>query len=165
MDIRELVRTIASTEASDWTPILRPTYRHRFSPRVNAKGEQVGLSAEQHKIHLTCIQNIRITLAYGLVDNANYVIPEPNPFAAENARTHLLDCFWQGRLIFRETVINIDRNRCLLPLPEAWTGEAMEIPVTRFGLVKLIHDLVGPPTDYEDYFMRAGMQKVNRRWP
>ena len=114
MDLRAFIRAVADSEVTDWTPILRPTFRHRFEPRINAKGEEIGLSADQHDLHLTFLKDIRITMAYGMVENANYQVPSPNRFASENARTHLLDCFWEGRLAFRETIINVGRNRCLL---------------------------------------------------
>ena len=165
MDLQNYVKTIADSEIGDWTPILRPTYRNRFIPRKNAKEEVIGLAADQHPLHLTFLRDIRITLAYGMVDNANYQIPSPNAFASENARTHLLDCFWEGRLAFRETLVNVGRNRCLLPLPEEWAETGLEVPVLRYGLARLIHDLAGPPTIFDEYFSMSGMQRVNRRWP
>ena len=111
MDLQKYVKTVADSEIGDWTPILRPTYRNRFIPRKNAKEEVIGLAADQHPLHLTFLRDIRITVAYGMVDNANYQIPSPNAFASENARTHLLDCFWEGRLAFRETLVNVGRGR------------------------------------------------------
>lgn len=165
MDLRAFVKTVADSDVVDWAPILRPTLRHRFISRNNAKGEEIGLAADQHSLHLTFLKDIRITMAYGMVENAHYQVPSPNRFASENARTLLLDCFWEGRLAFRETIINIGRNRCLLPLPTEWTETGMEIPVLRYGLARLIHDLAGPPTIFDEYFSMSGMQRVNRRWP
>lgn len=165
MELREMVKQAGDSAPGDWMPILRPTYRHRFVTRKNAKGEEIGLAADQHRLHLTFKKDIRITLGFGLVETANYHVPEPNPYAGENARTHLLDLFWEGRLAFRDIVVNVGRNRCLLPLPPDWTEQGMEIPVIRYGLIRLVHEIAGPPTDFDEHFTAIGMQRINSRWP
>ena len=165
MNLQDLVKKISGSDIADWSPILRPTFRHRFVTRTNPEGETTGVAADQHKLHLTYKKDIRITVGFGMVQVANYHIPAPNPYAEENARTHLLDCYWEGRLAFRDIVVNVGRNRCLLPLPAEWTEDGMEIPVTRYGLVRLIHEIAGPPTDFDEHFTAIGMQRINRRWP
>lgn len=165
MDLLRYINIVAESEVADWVPILQPTYRNRFLPRRNAAGVEIGLSADQHRLHLTFRRDIRISLGFGLVENGNYEVPAPNRFADENAVTQLLDCFWEGRLAFRDSIVRIGRNRCLLPEPPGWADESLEIPNARYALARLVHEIAGPPTHFDEYFSLAGMRRVDRRWP
>jgi hypothetical protein len=61
-------------------------------------------------------------------------------------------------------VVSVDRNRCLLPMPRDW-NPPIAIPSTQYSLIRLIHALAGPPTDYDTYFEQAGMKQVDASWP
>ena len=54
--------------------------------------------------------------------------------------------------------------RCLLPMPRDW-NPPIAIPKMQFSLVRLVHDLAGPPTDYDEYFKAAGMKQSDTPWP
>lgn len=165
MELREILATVASSKVGDWEIIFRPTLRHRFTEILNEEGEREQLTVDEHLVTFAYRPNIAITMAYGLVDQAAYELPAGNPFATENARTLLLDIFHDGRLIHRETIVSVDRQRCLLPMPQGWEPP-IDIPTAQFSLVKLVHALAGPPTDYEDYFKESGMTRSDRvPWP
>ena len=96
---------------------------------------------------------------------AAFELPPGHPFARENARTLYLDIFYEGRLVHRETIVSVDRHRCLLPLPVSW-DPPINVPTAQFSLVRLIHALAGPPTDYDSYFQESGMVRTDKvAWP
>lgn len=165
MQIRELLATIASSKVADWQTILRPTLRHRFTEILNEAGKREQMLVDEHRVSFSYRADIAITMAYGLVDQASFELPADHPFAKENARTLLLDIFYEGRLVHRETVVSIDRQRCLLPLPRTW-DPPISIPAAQFSLVRLVHALAGPPTDYGSYFLESGMVRSDQvAWP
>lgn len=165
MQIRELLATIASSKVADWQTIFRPTLRHRFTEILDENGKREQLLVDEHVVSFTYAPDVAITMAYGLVDQAAFELPPDYPFARENARTLYLDIFYEGRLVHRETIVSVDRHRCLLPLPASW-DPPISVPTAQFSLVRLIHALAGPPTDYDGYFLESGMVRTDRvAWP
>ena len=165
MQIRELLATIASSKVADWQTIFRPTMRHRFTEILDEAGKREQLLVDEHRVSFCYRPDIAITMAYGLVDQAAVPLPADHPFGRENARSMYLDIFYEGRLVHRETVISIDRHRCLLPLPKSWEPP-IAVPTAQFSLIRLIHALAGPPTDYDSYFKECGMVRADTAaWP
>jgi hypothetical protein len=164
MDLRDLLGIVAGSGVEDWTVLFRPTYRHRISSVRKADGTVERLLADEHQVAFCYRPNIAVTMAYGLVEQGSYSLPPSNPFAAENARTLYLDVFLEGRLAHREVVVAVDRQRCLLPMPRDW-NPPIAIPSEQYSLIRLIHDLAGPPTDYDSYFSEAGMVQAGGPWP
>ncbi len=165
MQLREILATVASSKVRDWAIIFRPTLRHRVTEILNDEGERERLLVDEHLVAFSYRPDIAVTMAYGLVDQSSYELPADHPFARENARSLFLDIFHDGQLIHRETVVSVDRQRCLLPLPQDWEPP-ISVPTAQFSLVRLIHALAGPPTDYESYFKESGMVRSDRvPWP
>jgi|GEM_PF-726956 len=165
MQLREILATVAASKAGDWEILFRPTMRHRFTEVMNDEGKREKLLVDEHLVAFSYRPDIAVTMAYGLVDQAAFELPAGHPFAQENARTLLLDIFHDGQLIHRETLVSVDRQRCLLPLPSGWEPP-INIATAQFSLVRLVHALAGPPTDYESYFKESGMVRSDRvPWP
>ncbi|MEQ8394109.1 hypothetical protein [Thalassobaculum sp.] len=164
MNLRDLLETIAGSAVEDWTILFRPTFRHRIVEIAGAEGSRDRLDSDEHLVAFSYKPDLALSMAYGMVEQGSYVLPDGHPFAQENARTRYLDIFIEGRLSFREIVVSVDRNRCLLPMPRDWNAP-VSIPTTQYSLVRLIHALAGPPTDYDAYFEQAGMQRVDASWP
>ena len=164
MNLREILRRISESAPSDWQLIFRPTFRHRFNEILTAEGEVAALDQDEHAVMFTLRSDIEISMAYGMVDQGAVPLSSDNPFAGENARTVFLDIFYQGRTVHREVILKVDRNRCLLPLPTSWEKPVM-VPLRQANLVRLIHSLAGPPTDFESYFEQAGMRHGDVPWP
>lgn len=164
MKLQEILERISVSAPSDWELIFRPTFRHRFHEILNADGDVAALDQDEHSVMFTLRSDIEISMAYGLVEKGAVPLSPDNPFANENARTVYLDIFYQGRMVHREVVLNIDRNRCLLPLPTSWEKPVL-VPLAQSNLVKLIHSLAGPPTDFDAYFEKAGMRNADVPWP
>ena len=165
MQLRELLATVAESKAADWEIIFRPTLRHRFTEIQAASGERSQVLVDEHAVTFAYRPDIAITMAYGLVDQASFDLPADHPFARENARSLFLDIFHEGQLAHRETVLNVDRQRCLLPMPQSW-DLPMNVPTAQFSLIRLLHALAGPPTDYDSYFRESGMVRSDTvPWP
>ncbi|MDF1793908.1 MAG: hypothetical protein P1U88_18495 [Thalassobaculaceae bacterium] len=165
MQLRELLATVASSKVGDWEIIFRPTLRHRFTEIQNDAGEREQLLVDEHLVSFAYRPDIAITMAYGLVEQAAYELPAGQPFAQENARTLFLDIFHEGRIVHRETVLSVDRQRCLLPMPKVWEPP-ISVPTAQFSLIRLVHSLAGPPTDYDSYFKESGMVRSDQvPWP
>jgi hypothetical protein len=165
MQLREILATVASSKVTDWQIIFRPTLRHRITELMKADGERERLMVDEHMVSFAYRPNIAITMAYGLVDQSGFELPTGHPFAQENARSLFLDIFHDGQLVHRETVISVDRQRCLLPMPLAWEPP-VQIATAQMSLIRLIHALAGPPTDYDSYFRESGMMRSDTvQWP
>jgi hypothetical protein len=165
MQIRDYMAIVAASSLSEWELIFRPTYRHRFMTQYGPEGVKIRTDVDQHVLALTFKPNISISMAYGMVDTGNYEIPARLDIANENARTILLDCFLDGQLVHRELILRADRQRISLPMPTEWTAAGLQIPAAKSRLVRLIHNLAGPPTDYDEGLKLAGMEEVETPWP
>ncbi len=164
MNLRDLLEIVSGSSVGDWTILFRPTFRHRIVETRTADGSRDRLLADEHLVAFSYRPNLAISMAYGLVEQGAYELPATNPFASDNARTRYLDIFLEGRLVHRETVVAVDRHRCLLPMPRDW-NPPIAIPVMQYSLVRLIHNLAGPPTDFDEYFEKAGMKRWELPWP
>lgn len=164
MNLRDLLETVAGSSVHDWTILFRPTFKHRIIETRNSDGSRDRLQSDEHLVAFSYRPDLAISMAYGLIEQGAYELPSFNPFATENARTRYLDIFLEGRLTHREVVVAVDRHRCLLPMPRDW-DPPIAIPVMQYSLVRLIHNLAGPPTDYDEYFEKAGMKRWELPWP
>lgn len=164
MRLDQYLGLIGDSSESDWRLITRPTFRHHFARGVDDKGEEVSVEVDEHKVALTFVPNIRITLAYGLVADSNYRIDPKHKLGALNARSEYVDCFYDNILVHRETVVRVARQRCVLPEPMDWELP-VKVPKRKARFAKLIHVLAGPPTDFDEYFQEAGMVEIEAPWP
>jgi len=164
MNLRGLLEIVAGSSVDDWTILFRPTFKHRIVETLKDDGSRDRLLSDEHLVAFSYRPDLAISMAYGLVEQGAYDLPPGNPFATENARTRFLDIFLEGRLSHREVVVAVDRHRCLLPMPRDW-NPPIAIPATQYSLIRLIHDLAGPPTDYDEYFKNAGMERSDTPWP
>lgn len=165
MNVKDYMDCIAQSTATDWIIIFHPTFLHRFTPISVGEDVVTRYDSDQHLAKFTYRPDISLTMAYGMVETGSYILPDTNPFAQENARTAYVDCFHDRQLVHRETVIKVDRQRCILPMPSSWAPGEQTVPEAKYNLVKLIHTLAGPPTDFESYFEEAGMEVVKELWP
>lgn len=165
MTLQQLVGTIAGSRVEDWAVVFRPTFRHRFSPRTDAEGKVSRIDIEEARVHFTYRPDIRIVLGWGLDEINDYVVPVEGEIGHENARTSALDIYLNGRIVHRETMLRVDRQRCILPLPRTWSEPPQRVPKAQARVARLIHALAGPPTDFDAYFAMAGMVEVDAPWP
>ena len=187
MRLDRYMETVTATLPRDWLMIAGPTLRHRFTALLDTDGQLVRQAIDEPLAAFSYRPDIRLTLLFGLVDSASYRLPPERPFAQENARTVLLHCLYGGEVVYTETLLKADRQRCILPLPAAWSVSApatpeaaaapagarhprpgvapVEIPRRQHDLARLVHQLAGPLTDFDHYFRQAGMVVADTPWP
>ncbi|MBM3546341.1 MAG: hypothetical protein FJX54_05285 [Alphaproteobacteria bacterium] len=165
MRLDQYLALIGDSKVEDWRLITRPTFRHHFHRGTDEKGEEVSVEVDEHRVAMSFSQNIRITLAYGLVSDSHYRIDPKHKFGLLNARSEFVDCFYDNILVHRETVVRVARQRCVLPEPADWTESPIRVPRRKARFARLIHVLAGPLTDFDEYFKEAGMVEVEAPWP
>lgn len=159
------MHTIAESRLTDWIGIYRPTFLHRFTPFGDREDPATPIILDEHLARFTYRPDISIGLAYGLIEDGDFRVPGKGFLSTVNARTELLDCFHHGQLLHREPLLRADRRRLLLPMPVDWHETPMRVPRTLYTLVRLVHALAGPLTDFDANLERAGMTVVDVRWP
>ncbi|WP_121221037.1 hypothetical protein [Oceanibaculum indicum] len=165
MRLERYMEIVAGSQPEDWLMIERPTLRHRFTPMLDDKEQLIRQIIDEPMVGFSYRPDVRLTLLFGLVEMAQYPLPAGIPYAEENARTVLLHCLYEGQLIHTETLLKVDRQRCILPMPVAWGEPPQAIPRRQHDLARLVHQLAGPFTDFEQYFKNSGMAVVERPWP
>lgn len=165
MRLERYMEVAAGSQPEDWLMIERPTLRHRFTPLLDENAELIRQVIDEPLVAFCYRPDVRLTLLFGLVETAHYPLPRGMPYAEENARTVLLHCLFGGQVIHTESLLKIDRQRCILPLPADWGEPPQAIPRRQYDLARLVHQLAGPFTDFEQYFKSAGMAVVDRPWP
>lgn len=165
MRLEKYMELVTATQPEDWVMIERPTLRHRFTPMRDEKDRLIRQVIDEPMVGFSYRPDIRLTLLFGLIEMAQYQLPPGIPYAEENARTVLLHCLYEGQIIHTETLLKIDRQRCILPLPAGWGEPPQAIPRRQHDLARLVHQLAGPFTDFEQYFKSAGMAVVDQPWP
>jgi hypothetical protein len=165
MRLDQYLALVGDSKVEDWRLITRPTFRHHFSRSTDEKGEEVSVEVDEHRVVMSFVPNIRITLAYGLVGEASYRIDPKHKFGTMNARSELVDCFYDNILVHRETVVRVARQRCVLPEAADWTENPIKVPRRKARFARLVHVLAGPLTEFDEYFKEAGMVEVEAPWP
>lgn len=165
LSLARYMEIVGGSAPEEWTMIHRPTLRHRFTPMLDDKDRLIRQQIDEPLVAFSYKPDIEISLLFGLIEEAAYNLPAGTPFAEENARTVLLDCFHCGQLVHRQTLLKIDRQRCVLPLPDDWLPTPTPIPRRLHDLARLIHRLAGPFTDFDAYFQRAGLTIADKPWP
>jgi len=165
MTLDDYLKTIVASTPKDWTVVTRPTLRHQFTRMASADGDDEQIELGEPPAVLGFKRNLSISLLVGAIEQAKYRIPVTTPFSAHNARTLLADCLYDGILVHREVLVSVDRQHCILPLPSPWTQEKQPISVGKVAFAQLIHELVGPFTDFGEYFDQSGMVPSELPWP
>ena len=124
-----------------------------------------GVELQEHTSTLTFLRDVSFGMAWGLIADKNYSEDWIQKLPNKRAQAVILDFLYNGALVFRDQLIAVDGWRCILPQPINETGPPYNVPERRARIAKLVHQLVGPETNFDAYFKRVGMQPVNRPWP
>ncbi len=159
MTLEEYLKTVADSDIKHWQVLRTPTFLYRLQPVRSGPNRSLDFELQEHNYILSYEHDLSISLAWGLVQDKNYTDDWINKFQDKRAQTVLLDFLYNGALVFRETLVAVDGWRCILPMPAAGdSAPPFPISVFKFKLARLIHQLTGPGTNFEDYFRRAGMR-------
>ena len=165
MTLDTYLEMIVNSGPEDWIVMPRPTMKHSFTFQEGQEGNSDRYDLGEAPVMLGFKKNVSITLAAGTIEKAKYVIPVQTEFTNHNARTVLVDCFFDNIIVHRETMVMVDRQHCILPLPQPWTEEKQPVPKGKIVFAHLIHELIGPFTDFADYLERAGLYGADLPWP
>jgi len=165
LSLWDYLQTIVASTPQDWTVVTRPTLRHGFARMASDDGKEDRIELEEPPAILGFKKNLSISLLVGAVEQAKYKIPVPTPFSQQNARILLADCMFDNVLIHRERLVSVDRQHCILPLPSVWTKEKQPIALGKVAFAQLIHELIGPFSDFGAYFEQSGMVPSELPWP
>ena len=106
-------------------------------------------------------------MAYGISSNDDFKAKWANQFPDSSAYSKIIDIFYRGSLVFRETYLVVDGGRCELPIPSY--GKEGELVVVReyYDFIKLIEKIsTGSSNDdnFNYYFNRTGIKIIEDKW-
>ncbi|EKE77683.1 hypothetical protein [Oceanibaculum indicum] len=166
MKLNDYLTVVAQSAPNDWTVSKVPTFMYRLVPTRGADNRTLDFELQEHTALIIFRRDIRFSMAFGLVQNANFNDDWATNFPNKRAQSVLLDFLFGGAMVFRDTLIAVDGWKCLLPQPSAEQIESpFQIPEKQHAIAKLVHGLVGPNTNFETYFQRCGMRVAKTDWP
>lgn len=165
MTLEDFLTVIAASKPGDWRSTLLPTFMYRVVPIRAAGGGTADFELQEHTATLTFLRDIRFGMAWGLIADKNYNEDWIQKLPNKRAQGVILDFLYNGALVFRDQLVAVDGWRCILPQPVNETGPPYHVPERRARIAKLVHQLVGPETNFDAYFKRVGMHAIDQPWP
>lgn len=165
MTLEDFLTVVAASKPADWRATLLPTFMFRVVPIRASGGGTTDFELQEHSTMMTFIKDVRFGLAWGLVMDKNFNEEWIQKLPNKRAQSVILDFSYNGALVFRDTLVAVDGWRCILPQPVNEAGPPYRVPDRRVKIAKLVHQLVGPETNFDAYFKRVGMQPVDQPWP
>ena len=165
MTLEDYLTVIASSKPGDWRSTVLPTFMFRVVPVRGTGGATADFELQEHTTTLTFVRDVRFGMAWGLIGDKNYSEEWIEKLPNKRAQGVLLDFLYNGALVYRDMMVAVDGWRCILPQPIDETGPPFRVPKRRLAIARLVHQLVGPETNFDAYFKRVGMQELDKPWP
>ncbi|WPZ33260.1 hypothetical protein T8K17_18705 [Thalassobaculum sp. OXR-137] len=165
MTLDDYLTVIAASKPDDWRATVLPTFMFRVVPIRASGGGTVDFELQEHTTTLTFLRDVRFGMAWGLVGDKNYKEEWVDKLPNKRAQGVLIDFLFNGAMVYRDMLVAVDGWRCILPQPVNETGPVFKVPQRRVTIAKLVHQLVGPETNFDSYFKRVGMQVDSQPWP
>lgn len=173
MKLDELLNRILESEPEQWNRIScwgygsGPSYKDKLDFYEVYNGQENVLHLESHSDLCILKEDIDITMAYGISSNEDFKAEWANKFQDPSANSKILDIFYRGSLVFRETYLVVDGGRCELPIPSY--GENQELIVARgyYNFIKLFEKIANGSTNdnnFDYYFNQTGIKIVEDKW-
>lgn len=162
MTLEEYLSTIIGSKPDQWRASNVPTFMHRIVPSRTPGSD---FELQEHNMLLNFTEDVRFSMAWGLVANRNYKEPWLEKLANKRGDAVILDFLFNGALVYREKLIAVDNWRCILPQPLNADRAPYKVPQRRMQIARLVHGLVGPETSFNTYFKRVGMVPEEIPWP
>ncbi|MFH1823827.1 MAG: hypothetical protein ABH873_01200 [Candidatus Firestonebacteria bacterium] len=158
MTYDELIKIVTESNLSDWNIIScygnEPSYKSRFEFYDVLNDQKDVLREESHSMVACYKPNISISIAFGLIVNADYKEEWLNNFPDHKASTHYLDLFFNNSLVGRIMYVKFDGGSKELPLPKS--SAELTVKKIEFKIIMLIASMELNSDNYSDYFERAG---------
>lgn len=134
--------------------------------------DQIVTNVDKHGNYASYAKDISISLAWGL-GTENKLVDEPwtQVFNDKNAHMYFLDFFYNGALVYRETVVSVDGGRCVLPLPKQIPDKNDQSKIIEYrtsttlnNILRLINSLYSR-YEYDEYIQRSGIKISSDTYP
>jgi hypothetical protein len=165
MRLDELINVAAASAPADWRVSRSPTFLYRIVPVRGQQNRAMDLELLEHNVMMTFTKDVSIAMAFGLVIDRNYSGSWAAKFPDKRSASVYLDFLYGGAIVYRDTMVWVDGFRCVLPEPDVTAQPPFQIPEARYKIARLVHQLAGPNTAYEDYARRAALQPTKTDWP
>lgn len=144
-----------------------PSYSESRLARVPR--DYSGIEIESHTMRASLKSDLFIWIAWGYPSNPDFREPWANQFPDPQARSYIIDFFYNQVLVFRDIYVDVDGGRCYLPLPErefdSETNEIRRYTVARdkYTFFKMF-DGFERLSDFDQYFNQAKFDIVDASW-
>jgi hypothetical protein len=165
---------ILGSSRGDWHVIHPPIYElkvGRVDSRNGSGDVEHWVDIDEHDLLAVYRPDVSLRIAYGIATHdARGWEPEWAHFANPEVNAMYADVFWNGALIDRHVVIEVDSGRALLPDPRDLRVSATEdvfnteviaqtVTQSQVKFARLLHSLADRD-DFDEYFLRAGFVEV-----
>lgn len=174
MTLSDLMDIVVSSSRTDWHHIAcwgggsGPSYRYQLAFSGGSQSNLVG--GEAYGNTAIYMPDISITMAFGLRAVDDFKEDWVERFPKPHASTSLVDLFYNGTLVYRDTYVNVDGDRAKLPLPRIIRDKktnkvaALQVPRREYQFFSLLDRIEGP-SEFDRYFEQAGFEVVDEPWP
>lgn len=173
MKLNELLNIILESKPGQWNGIScwgygsGPSYKDKFDFHEAYNAHENVLKVESHDNICVFKDDIDITMAYGLTSNEDYKAEWANQFPNPKACSNILDIFYRGSLVFRESYLVVDGGRCELPIPSYGKNGELIVAKDYYNFIKLFEKIVNGTTNdinFNSYFDQTGIKIVEDKW-
>lgn len=173
MKLEELIKTILNSEKDQWNMIScwgygsGPSYKNKFEFFNVYNGQENVLWVDSHSNICIFKEDIDITMAFGITLNEDFIAEWANQFDDPRAYSKIIDIFYRGVLVFRETYLVVDGGRCELPIPSYRENRELIVTKDYYNFIKLLEKIInGSNNDdhFNYYFNQTGIKIVSEKW-
>jgi len=169
MNLEGLLALINESNPEDWYTISQgPTFRDQLNEITS--NMETGGKKDEHWIelnshHTTAVYrpDIAITISFGMSWQKDFDEPWAKKCPDPHASGYYVDVYYYGALVYRDVYVTVDGGRAKLPIPKSRTE--LIVPQGYHQFIRLINSIQGPPSQYDEYFGRVGLQIGDGKWP
>lgn len=151
MDFERYIETISRSAPADWN-VLEGPLAH-------------ALPDTSHSFVMAYRRDLSISMAYGMASRAPVQVDFADRFPNPAASMRYLDFFYNSQLVFRETLISVDGEQGILPVPNPGPTAPYEAPRRKCAVARLVHQLTNPMRDFDDYLTFVNLKPIEEFWP
>lgn len=173
MKLNELLNAILVSKPEQWNRIScwgygsGSSYKDKFEFYEVYNGQENVLHTESHSDICIFKEDIDVTMAYGLTSNEDFKAEWANKFPNPSACSNIIDIFYRGSLVFRETYLVVDGGRCELPIPSYGDNGELVVSKDYYNFIKLFEKISNGSTNdnkFDSYFNQTDIKIVDDKW-
>ena len=173
MKLYELLSRILESTPDQWNSIAcwghgsGPSYKDKLEFYEVFNGQENVLHVDSHSDICVFKEDIDITMAYGITSNEDFIADWANQFPNPSAYSNIIDIFYRGSLVHRETYLVVDGGRCELPIPSYGENGELVVGKDYYNFIKLLEKISTGSTNDDNfnyYFNRTGIKIIEDKW-